>query len=337
MIDRLKYVFGRIIHMDYKGLFKTVGIVHQKTKKNSLAILIDVVKCGFKFGAGYSDYLLCEFYNINDELRATYVTRSVNDKLVSLLNNREYYNIFDNKDEFYSAFSDCMGREWLEFSKANFDEFKAFMENREEIISKPLSESCGIGVEKLKKSDYATLEELHEALISINSGIIEDVIVQHSELSRMNPGSVNTLRIVTILSEDGPHIVYAYIRIGNSNRPVDNINAGGMCAPIDVDSGVIHYPGYDKDRNIYFEHPKTGCEIVGFKVPFWNETIKLCEKAATVVPQMRYIGWDVSVTENGPLFVEGNNFPGYDILQMPPHLPDDKIGMLPTFRKYIEI
>ena len=54
-----------------------------------------------------------------------------------------------------------------------------------------------------------------------------------------------------------------------------------------------------------------------------------------MVPQVGYVGWDIAVTENGPLIIEGNHFPGHDILQMPPHVPD-KIGMLPTFKKYIK-
>ena len=76
-------------------------------------------------------------------------------------------------------------------------------------------------------------------------------------------------------------------------------------------------------------------ELVSFQIPYWEESKALCLKAATRVPQMRYIGWDVGVTPNGPVFVEGNNLPGYDILQMPPHTPD-KIGMLPTFRQYVD-
>ena len=50
---------------------------------------------------------------------------------------------------------------------------------------------------------------------------------------------------------------------------------------------------------------------------------------------MRYVGWDVGVTENGPVFVEGNNLPGYDFLQMPPHVPN-RVGMLPRFREFVE-
>lgn len=42
-----------------------------------------------------------------------------------------------------------------------------------------------------------------------------------------------------------------------------------------------------------------------------------------------------AITPNGPVFVEGNNLPGYDILQMPPHTPD-KVGMLPRFREFVK-
>ena len=32
----------------------------------------------------------------------------------------------------------------------------------------------------------------------------------------------------------------------------------------------------------------------------------------------------------GPVFVEGNEFPGHDIYQLPLHVPE-KIGMMPKF------
>ena len=176
---------------------------------------------------------------------------------------------------------------------------------------------------------------MYQKLKEEHIGVIEDVLQQHEVLNQLNPSSINTLRVVTILNESGPHIVYAHIRIGNSDRPVDNLHSGGMFAPIDLDKGVIQYPAYDKARHTYTEHPRTHTTIQGFAIPYWEEAKAMCLEASQIVPQMRYVGWDVAITPNGPVFVEGNNLPGYDILQMPPHTPD-KIGMLPTFRQYVD-
>ena len=88
-----------------------------------------------------------------------------------------------------------------------------------------------------------------------------------------------------------------------------------MCAPIELETGKIKYPAYDKSRNTYYEHPRTGVRIPGFEIPFWEETAELCLRAAKLV--------------------EGNNLPGYDFLQMPPHVPN-RVGMLPRFREFVE-
>lgn len=46
---------------------------------------------------------------------------------------------------------------------------------------------------------------------------------------------------------------------------------------------------------------------------------------------MGYTGWDVAITPDGPLFVEGNEFPGHDIYQLPEHTPN-KIGIMSKFQ-----
>ena len=59
---------------------------------------------------------------------------------------------------------------------------------------------------------------------------------------------------------------------------------------------------------------------------------ELVKKAAMVLPQVGYIGWDVAITENGPAIIEGNNYCAYDF----PQLPDDgwpKFGLLGMVRK----
>lgn len=331
---RAIYLINRALHMNYKELFRTVKTVSKETGNPKIPVLTDILKCGAKYGAGFNDYLLCRFYDLTDEQRATYITRGVNERLVSLLNDSAYYHIFDNKSEFYTQFSAYLGRQWLNYSSASQEEFQRFMERRERIMAKPEAGSGGIGVEKLEKASFHDLPQMYQWLKEHEIGVIEDVLIQHGDIDHLYPQAVNSLRITTVLNDAGPHILYAFIRIGNHGRPVDNLHSGGMFAPIDLATGKILYPAYDKARNTYFRHPSTDVEIPGFQIPFWKEAKSLCLEAATVVPQMRYIGWDVAVTENGPVFIEGNNFPGYDILQMPPHTPD-KIGMLPKFRELL--
>jgi len=36
-----------------------------------------------------------------------------------------------------------------------------------------------------------------------------------------------------------------------------------------------------------------------------------------MVPTLRYVGWDISITPKGPVLVEANPLPGSQITQMP--------------------
>ena len=46
-----------------------------------------------------------------------------------------------------------------------------------------------------------------------------------------------------------------------------------------------------------------------------KKAFEMCEEAASRIPQVRYIGWDVAFSDKGPVLVEGNEYPGYGILQ----------------------
>ena len=177
---------------------------------------------------------------------------------------------------------------------------------------------------------------------------LEEVIKQHPDVAKINPHAINTVRVVTIVTtEDGKsiltvpkeerknlklvtHVICAYFRIGTGKRFVDNFNSNGMVAPVDEKTGVVTQVAIDKKKNTYVTHPETGSKIKGFQFPYWDKVLEMVDKAAKVVPEMGYAGWDVGFTPDGPLFVEGNEFPGHDIYQLPEHTPD-KIGMMPKF------
>ena len=65
-----------------------------------------------------------------------------------------------------------------------------------------------------------------------------------------------------------------------------------------------------------------------------KEAIELTKKAALLVPELGYIGWDVAISDKGPVIVEGNDIPGYDMPQNAAWHPDGK-GILPDIEKIL--
>ena len=175
--------------------------------------------------------------------------------------------------------------------------------------------------------------DLYDYLVGKNLTLIEEVVVQCKEMSKLYPNAINTVRIITVHRyDDSVKVVAAYQRIGNNGRIVDNYNGGGMVVPINEKTGIIEYPAVDKLKNVYYEHPMTHTKIVGFKIPKYKEAIELCKKASKVVKEIRYVGWDIAITDKGPVIIEGNEYPGHDIYQLPIHRTNN-IGVLPKFEE----
>lgn len=333
-MGNIKYLLQRILQMNYGNLFQTVEKLHGKTGRSRIVLFADIIHCGLRYGAGYKDYELCAFHDLTNDQRSTYVTRGINNRIVKLLNDPHYNRCMRDKQIFNRIYAPFIHRAWMDMANASCDDFMAFMENLDQIIAKPASANCGRGVELLRREDFQDLAQMYDHLQVTRAGIIEEVIRQHPLVSAIYPHSVNTYRIVTVLRDGAAHVVYGFIRIGNGGQFVDNINAGGMAAPIDPETGVIRYAAYDKNGNCYDAHPATGHPIAGHALPYWKEATEMCLSAAQLIPQLGYVGWDIAVSETGPQLIEGNEFPGHDILQMPPHVPD-KIGMLPRFRQFL--
>ena len=329
-MGNIKYIFKRLKTMDKKAMFEKIDSIHKKTGKSKLYLLFDMQRCARKYGAGYMDYDLFEMYNLTPEQRDTYITRGRNNELVAKYNNKEYFHLFENKNEFNELFKDYIKREWINVKDTPKEDVVAFMQRHPVFMAKPIDGGCGHGIEKIDTSEYSSLDEVYNKLVEGNNNFeLEEVIKQHPAVSAIYPDAINTVRVVTILKDGVAHVICAYFRIGNG-KFVDNFNSGGMVAPVNEVTGEVIDRAIDKKKNLYETHPQTGSKIKGFKFPYWEEALKMCKEAAKVVPQMGYVGWDVCFTPDGPIFVEGNEFPGHDIYQLPEHTPN-KIGMMPKF------
>lgn len=329
----IKYLLKRIKRMNYSNFFKKIDKIHNKTQKNKFLIFLDVVYCGFRYQCGYVDYELFAMYELNSKQRKTVLTRGINNSIVKKLNNPEYNIFFNNKVEFNRKFNNFLNREWL-YLNNNFKEFNNFLKDKKEIFVKPLNLSCGSGIEKIKLKDKDS-EELYEYLIKNKQLLIEEVAIQHKKMKDLHPSSINTVRVISINNGMFITIVAAFLRIGNNNRVVDNFNSGGMTSKVNIKDGTINVPALDKNDYLYNEHPMTGKKIKGFTIPMWNEVKEICKEAAKIVPEIGYVAWDVCIGQKKPYLIEGNEFPGHDLYQLPPHR-ENNIGLYPTFKEAME-
>lgn len=329
-MSKVGYVLKRIKNMNYDKFFKTIDDVHDKCNKSKMGIFFDMIVCGFKYQAGYMDYQLFEMYKMNSEERKTIITRGINNSIMKKYNDPDYFKYLRNKVLFNEKFDKYLKRDWIFLNGDNFNDFLNFLKNKKEIMVKPSSGSCGQGIEKLKVSKQDP-RALYDKLIKEGRCLVEEVAIQCDEIGKLHSTSINTIRVVTLRGK----VVVAFLRIGNKGYVVDNFNHEGLAAPIDINDGIIKYKAIDKEHNEYDTHPYTKEKIVGLKIPMWPKIIKLCEEVSKVIPEIGYVGWDVCVGKKEPILIEGNEFPGHDIYQLPPHR-DGNIGLLPVFKKVME-
>ncbi len=324
------YLFGRIRSMNTKNMRLAAKRIAGEARRPALFVLADMAWCGFRYGAGYMDYELFHFWEKSGSQRATYLTRGRNNEYVKALNDRGFWKLFEDKPLFLERFRDYCPREWLDIRSAGADELERFGTRLGEFIAKPPDASHGDGVEKISASAVDDWPALHARLTQSGSALCEEVVRQHDDVNAICPGSVNTVRFVTLVKDGTPHIVATYLRVGGGKRPVDNFNGGGMVTVVDRETGVILYPAVAKAGVVYEEHPVTGKHFAGTRLPMWEECREFVLRAAVEVPEVKYVGWDVAITPDGPTFVEGNQYPGHDIYGLEPHSPDGR-GVLPDW------
>ena len=235
--------------------------------------------------------------------------------------NRYFVTLAKNKEESNTYFHKFMKRPWCINRKITCEAFLKLFHDCKRIIYKPLKGHRGCDVEAFEINGE-NAAYVYRDLMELPEGVIEEYVVQHHILSRLSQSSLNTLRVVTITSKSVPvtpdgaftDIAYMVIRIGGGTTIVDNLHAGGMLALVDKQSGITITDGGDAEGNIYEIHPVSGATIKGVKLPFFEEAKRMVYEMCSMELVEGYLGWDIGITENGPVFIEVNATPGIDAL-----------------------
>lgn len=329
------FLIRQINNINFGKIREIVDEVHKRIKKPKILIFFDLMWCIIFYKAGYSDYIYFEMYKLNHKNRLTILTRGKNNAYIKKLNPKIYWKFIDDKVLFNIKFKDYLHRDFMKLEDNNFEEFKDFLLKHSTIIVKPIDATCGVGVERIVVKGKSRQEEkkLFNQLLAKRQVLIEEVATQHRDMKKLHPDSINTVRIVTIHNKyNVVSIVAAVCRMGTNHNIVDNFHNGGLCAPIDISTGVIYDKAISKDGKFYSVHPTTNVSIVGFKIPNWEKIRKLVVDAAYQIPELGIIGWDVCVGEEEPSLIEANQYPAYDLYKLI-KIDDDIGGMVPIFEK----
>lgn len=316
---KLQLLLRRIRGFDFKRMSVYIDEVKKETRMPRFLIFLDMVLCILFYNVGFFDYHIFGFVHIRSpKKRRTFFTMQDNWKLCRLVNNPEDKPYFENKLKFCAAFSDMLGREFLDLRTTSPETLLAFL-NRHPVSFLKAPEGFG-GLEvscvesaALGLKDAAEAEALRVKWCEAGRFLLEEGLKQHPALSALYPHSLNTLRISTLTDSAGEaHILYVFIRTGVNGACVDNTTSGGISTLLCAD-GVIRTPAISDKTGLFHDtHPDTGVSFIGFEVPFFEESLALCKRAAKVRPGMRYVGWDIGITPDGPVLVEGNDLPAYD-------------------------
>ncbi len=226
-----------------------------------------------------------------------------------------YHNwkLFDYKELALSRLTEVglIKRRWLYTPHATNEQISELLHSTDCIV-KPHNATHGEGVYKVKHDDEQAIAAVLKQVKS-SPAVIEECVTGCDELQQFHPGSLNTLRVVTIAYEGQGEVFGACFRMGRGDSVIDNSHGGGIVATINVDTGCIEGDAYGDNGRYFHEHPDTGIVINGFQIPQWDKIKQTCIDAANAIRGSIIVGWDLTLTADGNVeFIEANNTPDFD-------------------------
>lgn len=281
-----------------------------------LSVLMDMIWCNLRYGAMDSrDYLLFEFDKKSALERNSFFTKRRYFKLIKHFNKEVFLRLVD-KNEMYIEYSNFIKRRWMLINQETSEkDVLNFVCQYDNLLIKPMSAEQGQGVSIINCKDKDSLKNAI-ALKDKKPFILEELLHNCKEMNIINPSSLNTLRVFVIVPYGkDPVVISVSLRCGCGKSVVDNWGAGGICYPVDIESGIIYTYGRDKKGNTYIFHPGSHVQMVGMRIPFYKDAINCAIQCTKHNKDVIYTGVDLALTPTGPELVELNFPGGHDILQ----------------------
>lgn len=198
-----------------------------------------------------------------------------------------------------------------------YDELMKAISNEAVLFIKQANVSCGgFGVVKVEGSDI--VKKVTEIVSKISKDIVIQRPIQQSDvLNSINPSSVNSIRVLSLLRPENVKIYSMVLRVGVGDSYVDNACSGGLMVGINLD-GSLKEKAFYRNGDSCTVHPTTGTEFGKVVLPNIHAVADMVKKIHPQIPYFRLVSWDIVLDEqNQPLLLEANlREGGIDIHQL---------------------
>jgi glutathione synthase/RimK-type ligase-like ATP-grasp enzyme len=330
-VPRLRYLLARARRIDVGSVIERAKEASAQHGKPVPLVVVDMLWSAGRHNVGFQDYIDYDFAILNKAERDTYMTHPVSNEISQKYDHPDYRHLFHDKAEFDAKFDAFLKREWMLITEGNADELRAFTERQGTIVVKETHGQAGTGVHRYHAADVADWDAFHAELLSKKQVLVEEVIRQHADLAAVCPGTVNTTRITAFFDGEKTHILAIAQKFGRG-AVSDQMSFGGFYTMLD-ENGHSVGAGYDSHGHVHVTHPDSGFPIADFQLPMMDEVREFVDQVARVVPQIQYVGWDIVVTPDGPVLVEGNW--GAGVYENKPSVTGIRTGHKPRYQAAI--
>lgn len=213
----------------------------------------------------------------------------------------------------------------IDTTKSGKEQLEDFLTNDMDAFAKPSDGQLGNGIFSLKiqsgkifvDGKEISKEDVISLLLSADY-LIQERITQHPQISLLNPSTINSIRLQTVMDQDGKvHPFGGGLRIGRKGSSVDNWAKGGVFVGINMNEGKLMEIGFLKPQygTSTIEHPDTHIAFKDYIIPYYKEAEELAIKLHKHMYRCHSVGWDIAITENGPVFIEGNGLWEISLIQ----------------------
>ena len=133
----------------------------------------------------------------------------------------------------------------------------------------------------------------------------------HDLMRQWMGDTTSCARVVVILTDEGPHMHMAALKIARAKNINDNFHmgkTGNLLGAVNVQTGEIErvITGFWPDGKSLTHHPDTNQLLIGAALPGWAEALAMCRSAALCFPGLAIQNWDIAFCREGPVLMEVN-------------------------------